>query len=356
MRAKKDHPRFSKNISELRQDLVSRDWIVIATGRAKRPHVFAKPKKVERQPEKNCPFEDPQKSGNLNPILIQTRTPARHLHGKSQKKPHKDIIPKNWFVQIFPNKFPAFGTGAPDLRKVGPYDVMDGVGFHEILVTRDHDRTFAQFSQQEATLVLASYRARYHDLEARPNVRYVSVFHNWGRASGASVYHPHSQILAIPVIPGEVARSLEGSDRYFRENKSCVHCDMVRWERKEKVRIVYENDDFIAVCPFVSRTAYEVRIFPKRHSPDFDSIYPKEILSCADALRISLRKIWKALANPSYNFYIHTAPCEKGICPFYHWHIEILPKVAVWAGFEIATGIEISSIDPAHAARHLRKY
>lgn len=336
-----------KSISELRRDLVSGDWIVIATGRARRPHAFAVPQKVERQPKRGCPFEDPQKAGNKDPVLVLAPD------GLAKEKTK---IPKNWFVQVVPNKFPAFGPGSARVRHAGPYEVMDGIGFHEIVITKDHDKTAAQFTAKEAELLIAAYRHRFQVLQNKPAVRYVSVFHNWGRASGASIYHPHSQIIAIPTVPPDVGRSIAGSERYFRERQRCVHCDMVAWERKIKKRVVYENQDFVAFCPFVSRTAFEVRIFPKRHEPDFAAITPREILNAGDALRMSLRKIHKGLKSPSYNFFIHTAPCNRGICPFYHWHLEIIPKTAIWAGFEIATGIEISTIDPADAAGYLRKF
>lgn len=331
-----------KSASELRQDIVSGDWIVVATGRAKRPHAFIR-KRHKRwyQPKRTCPFEDPQKSGNEDPLLLYSRNSSR----------------KDWWIQVIPNKYPVFYPGlCPPELKDGPYTVMEGVGYHEVIITRDHDRGVAEFSDKEAELLVRSYQERYRQLMGVDCVRYVSIFQNYGEEAGATIYHPHSQLIAIPVIPGDVKDSLEGAERFFRKYKRCAHCAMTDFELKEKKRIVYENEEFVAVCPYTSRTAFEIVVSPKTHSANFEMMGERSRKLFAKVLKTSLKKLRQCLRNPSYNYFIHTAPSggNKGY-PFYHWHLEILPKTAIWAGFEIGTGIEVSTIKPEDAAAFLRR-
>ena len=338
-----------KQISELRQDIVTGDWVVVATGRAKRPNQFARREAQERpQSKANCPFER----------LLETALLVYDRQGRGFKLATKNrlYLKKNWWMQIVPNKFPAFGRGTCSLeRKEGPYLWQDGVGFHEVVVTRHHTRAIAGMSRDEVAVIFRAYRDRCLKLKNEDCVEYVSVFHNSGHDAGATVSHPHSQIIAIPVIPPDISRSLRGSAEYFRRKKRCVHCAMLDFEKRDKRRIIYANRDFIAYCPFVSRQAFEVRIFPLRHQPEFESITESEISSAADALRTILARIYCGLKNPAYNFFIHTAPASDGArANHYHWHIEILPKTAIWAGFEIGTGIEIAAISPEAAANFLR--
>ena len=331
-----------ESYSELRQDIINGGWIAIATGRAKRPHTFGEKKKRKwYQPKSTCPFEDPQKSGNDDPVLI------------FQNPKNKN----DWQVQIIPNKFPVFRPGLcpPELYH-GPYKVMEGVGYHEIVITRDHSKSIAQFSLQEADLLVKSYQVRYRQLIEEECVQYVSIFKNYGKEAGATIYHPHSQIIALPVMPSDVIASLQGAKRYFKNHKVCAHCTMINWERKEKKRIVFENEKFIAICPYTSRAAFNIVVTPKKHNANFEHMEEKDRKFFADALRKTFHKLFKGLNDPSYNYFIHTAPSKgKGDYGFYHWHCEIFPKTTVWAGFEIGTGIEVSTIRPEDAAAFLRK-
>lgn len=326
--------------SELRQDLVSGDWIVNAPGRVKRPRelLLRLPRRT-RIPITRCPFENPQSNGNAASLLAYPRQTA-------------------WRVQVIENKYPAVSHGTVCARKgrQGPFAVVEGRGHHEILITRDHDRTFPRLSPAEASLTFQAFRDRYRFLARDACLAYVAIFHNWGPVAGASVYHPHYQIIAIPVVPPDVRHSLDGSLRYFRRHKTCVHCTMLAWEKKEKKRVVYENAGAIAFAPFVSREPFEVRIFPKAHRPYFEETSPREMAYVADALRRSLGRMEARLNDPDYNFFIHTAPLQdKKNYHHYHWHIEVLPKISVSAGFELGTGIEITVVDPNEAARILKQ-
>ncbi|KKS37358.1 MAG: hypothetical protein A3G49_01730 [Candidatus Sungbacteria bacterium RIFCSPLOWO2_12_FULL_41_11] len=340
-----------KNISELRQDIVFGDWVVIATGRGRRPHDFAKKDGDHwwKRQKKNCPFDE------LIDSAFYVALKSGEVHKLSKK--NKTVLEKNWFLQIIPNKYPAFGKGICAVqRKIGPYFWEDGVGFHDVIITRAHEKSVALMSQKEADILIRAYRDRYLQLKDEDCVEYVSIFHNHGPEAGASIAHPHSQVIAISVVPPDVGRSIKGSAVFYHKNKKCVHCVMIDFEKREKIRIIYENEKFVVFAPFASRTAFEVRVFPKKHSPNFESIHNSEITFLADALKMALAKLCKGLGNPSYNFFIHTSPAANiEALRHYHWHIEILPKTAIWAGFELGTGIDISSIAPEKAASFLRK-
>ncbi|MBI2451400.1 MAG: DUF4931 domain-containing protein [Parcubacteria group bacterium] len=328
---------IQKSVSELRQDLVSGDWVVIATGRAKRPNFFKEKKIMPDQPVQACPFENPQKSTHGDPFYVSPNL-------------------KNWWVQVVGNKYPAFGPGnCLILTKNGPYSQIDGAGFHELVITRDHKRSIAEMSAKEVEAIILAYKNRYSEHSKSECVEYISIFHNHGPAAGASISHPHSQIIAIPVVPPDVGRSLNGSADYFKKNKKRVHDVMLDFEMKEQTRIVYENKDFVSLCPFVSRSIFEVRIFPKKHNPYFEDIKTEEVKTLADILQKTLSKIFKGLNNPSYNFFIHTSPTkDREFYDHYHWHIEILPRASVWGGVELGIGIEILTVLPEDAAEYLR--
>ncbi|OWK26859.1 MAG: hypothetical protein US76_03215 [Parcubacteria group bacterium GW2011_GWA2_38_13b] len=339
-------------LSELRRDLVTGDWVLIAKGRAKRPNVFADLKKEKfSQPIRLCPFEAPQKSGNLDPLLVYDRKGRRKIFSEWKDNP------TDWFLQVLPNKFPAIGQGVcEDTHEVGPYLVMDGVGSHEVVITRNHTKHPGYFSGEEMNLLVGAYKERYLALMTRECVKYISIFHNNGRAAGASLSHPHSQIMAIPIVPLDIRRSLGGSEKYYQNHKKCVHCVMLEWEITDRKRIIFENELAIAFCPFISRAAFEIKIFPKIHQSYFEKINENELKMFSEVLRISLAKLRCGLNDPDYNFYIHTAPVKDEVdWHHYHWHVEILPKTGVWAGFELGTGIEISTIEPEKAAEYLRK-
>lgn len=339
-----------KNLSELRQDIITGEWVLIATGRAMRPQFFRKKSVTTEASRKGCSFEA------LLPDAFLVFDKKGEIYHPTPKIINE--LKKNWFLQTVPNKYPAIRESAicPLPEKRGLYEMMEGVGFHEVVITRDHKKSIGLMNSGEATIVLRAYRARFEALKDEECVEYISVFHNHGSEAGASVFHPHSQIIAIPVIPQDVSRSIAGSLNYFERHKKCVHCEIIHFEIEERARIVYENEKFIAFCPYVSRTAFEVRIFPKIHTPEFESSQDDDLALAGDALRAVLRKLYKGLRNPPYNFFIHTAPTSDGMYyGHYHWHIEIIPKTAVWAGFEIGTGIEISTVAPEEAAKFLRK-
>lgn len=328
----KQKNKLNKNIensicSELRQDLVSGDWVVMA------------PKRQSRHRRTGvCPFCRLEETGQVEPVLEYAREDG------------------SWTLKVIPNKFPALEKyDKLEKRSVGPFSVMNAAGFHEVIITRDHDRHIPDLSVEEVAEIIDAYQDRYLDLMNKRFIDYVSIFHNYGKEAGASLEHPHSQIMALTVIDPDIRRSLEGSKRYYQENKKCVHCVMIEWEREQRERIVFENDDFVAFVPFVSRVPSEIRIFPINHKAYFERITDEEKFNLAKILKESLARIRSAFDNVGYNFFIHTAPCDGNAYDHYHWHIEILPKIAVSAGFEKGARMEIISILPEEAAKKLRE-
>ncbi|MDD5589821.1 MAG: DUF4931 domain-containing protein [Candidatus Portnoybacteria bacterium] len=329
-------PEEKKSVSELRFDLVSKDWVVIATGRSRRPETFKSEQRIkEETSEKNCPFCHLENQGK--PVLV-----------------YPDSGDNNWEVVVIPNKYPAFSGADLNERLVGPYRTIDGVGFHEVVITRDHYQHLAHFKIEKVKQVIDVYQERYLELMNEKFINYVSIFHNYGREAGASIFHPHSQIIALPITDPDLRRSIDGSHEFFEIHKKCVHCTMLEWDMKEKSRVVFENDKFVSLVPFASKVAFEVRIYPKEHKAYFERIKEEEKIKLAEVLQVSLNKICKGLVDPAFNFFIHTAPCDGRNYDHYHWHFEILPKTSVWAGFELCTGVQISTIEPEKAAEYLR--
>lgn len=328
---------IKKPASELRFNLVSKDWVVIATGRARRPETFATHQRIKQEAlEQECPF------CNLD----------------SQEKPvleYKDEKGE-WEVIVVPNKFPAFSFSRSLYERTeGLYSLMDGVGFHEVVITRDHKKSLAELPVLQIKKVIDAYQERYLDLANEKFVNYIAIFHNHGHEAGASVVHPHSQIIAMPLIDPDLRRSINGSHAFFEKHNQCVHCKMIEADLKDGQRIIFTNEKFVVLAPFASRVAFEVRIYPREHHAYFERIKEVDKVLLAQAFKEALGRIFKGMNDPAYNFFLHTAPSDGKNYDHYHWHFEILPKTSTWAGFELGTGIEISTVQPEEAARYLRE-
>ncbi len=333
-----------KVLNEFRQDPVSGEWVLFSTARAKRSH----PKDEVRfyQTKEECFFEPERMAQQETPVAI-------YSHGQLI-----DDLSTDWTAIVIPNKFPVLKKGVcGPTHYTGPFAVAEGNGFHELVITRDHEKSFAQFSEAETTEVVQIYRDRYKAISQDKCGEYISIFHNHGRLAGASVYHNHSQIVSMPMVPTAVSGHMNGAREYFDKTGKKIHEALIAWEIAEDKRIVYQNEYFIALCPYVSRAPYEIKIFPKRSSANFGDISDAETPSLADALGVVLKKISRALDNVDYAFFIHTAPPKKdGLLgyDFYQWHLEIMPRLSIDAGLELGTSVIVNSVDPDEAALVLR--
>ncbi len=328
-------------LNEFRQDLVSGEWVLFAAGRAKRPDQNKSENHIAKQPKGVCPFEDPEKSGNE--IL------ATYFNADKS----------DWFAKAAKNKFPAvIEDGKAITKQVGPFSITEGVGFHEVIIYRDHEKEFRDFSIEELAETIKIYQERYSFMVSQNVSKYILIFHNKGPAAGASIQHPHSQIMSIPILPPDVKRSTRGAEDYYKKHNKRIYDEMISWEIAEQKRIIYENDFFVAFCPFVSKTPYEVRIFPKESHAHFEKMPSDMIGTLADAMSAVFKKIYSALGDPDFNFFIHTAPLEaRDVEPhkFYTWHLEIIPEISMIGAFELGSGIDVNVVDPDEAAKLLKE-
>ncbi len=327
---------------ELRRDPIGGRWVIMSNDKPKGPSDF----EVEKEPvskSENCPFC--YGNEHLTPPEIFA------------KRPH-DTTPNTpgWSLRVVSNKFPALKIeGDLDKQGVGLFDMMNGIGAHEVIIeTPDHTKELSQLGIGQIEEVIRVYRARSLDLRKDKRFEYIMLFKNHGKSAGASLSHPHTQLIALPMIPKSVHEELAASEHYYNYKERCIYCDMLRQEEQDKKRVISSNDAYTAFCPFTSRFAFEIWIMPKAHYAAFDYIDDNMIKSLAVILKDALARMRKVLNAPSYNFIIHTSPIEEHIRKEYHWHIEIMPKLTRTAGFEWGSGFYINPTPPELAAKHLR--
>ncbi len=328
---------------ELRRDPIVGRWVIIATDRAKKPSELARP---EPPPTPGlCPFCPGHEDKTPREVHVTGRAPGAPPNGPG------------WRVRVVPNRFPALKIeGDLDRKADGIYDLMNGIGAHEVVIeTPDHGRPMKDLSEQELTEVLFAFKARMLDLRNDLRFRYILLFKNQGALAGASLEHPHSQLIALPITPRQVQDEIDGARRHFEHRERCIFCDIVAQERKDRSRLVFENEEFLVFSPWAPRSPFETWIMPKRHESNYEA-EPKERLGqCAAALRTTLRRMAVALGNPSYNFIVHSNPLRDLPTPSYHWHIEVMPALTQLAGFEWGSGFHINPVPPEEAAEFLRK-
>lgn len=337
-------------MSELRWDPLKRQWVIVAADRGRRPNDFFEKDPVT--PMTSCPF----------------------CYGNEDKAPHEifAIRPSgppdspNWRVRVIPNKYPVLRVeGDLKSRGYGLYDIMNGIGAHEIIIeTPDHDRGMAELSPEEITDVLKAYRYRITDLRQDMRLRYMVLFKNHGSRAGATISHSHSQIIAVPLVPPVVVTELKTCRDFFEQKGRCIFCDILDFELQAGERIVKDFPGYVILAPFASCLPFELRLFPKRHSHDFALLEDDELAQLAVAMKDMLSRIREVLKDPSYNFIIHTSPSllpRPGKPDFwssieydYHWHIELVPRITPIAGFEWGSGFHINPTAPEEAAAFLR--
>jgi UDPglucose--hexose-1-phosphate uridylyltransferase len=354
---------------ELRKDPISGRWVIISSARAARPEV-PEPRREEETPEARarCPFCYGRESMTPPEIF------AIRNNGDGPNSP-------GWLTRVVPNKFPAFGIFPEiNLRRVGMFQMATGYGAHEVIVeSPEHEVYLEHQPLEQMTRIVDSWWERHIDLERDPKLKYVLIFKNHGKAAGASLAHPHEQIIATTVIPDVLKGKLIHAKEHWQNGEGCIWCGQMEqlfyYENKiynpdgsvlvqvtQRDRMIVENEKFIAYIPFAARMPYEIHILPKEHRHSFIQTTPEERYALAKILKVVLMKVYKLLGNPPYNFYIHSAP-NLNVRPRtgdyttiredFHWHIEILVRTTIWAGFEQGSGIYINPLNPTDAARYL---
>ncbi|MFH1618964.1 MAG: galactose-1-phosphate uridylyltransferase [bacterium] len=321
---------------ELRRDPIIGRWIIVATERGARPSDFKHSEEKPEDPEQ-CPFCPGH----------EDRTPPQitAVNGEGN----------SWQVRVVPNKYPALSAeGFLNRQGEGMYDRMEGVGLHDVVIeTPSHFQLPDEMDEKHMEAILRVYRDRIVELRKDRRIQYVIIFKNHGRAAGASLSHPHSQIIALPMVPIRVRQEMTGAKAYYEYKERCVFCDMIREEQSAGKRIVGENCDFLAVEPYASRFPFETWIIPKNHSGHFEEMREDEISSLAGVLKTVLGKLRRTISNPPFNFMVHTTPIREPQTTYYHWHMEIMPKLSHVAGFEWGTGFYINTVQPEQAAEFL---
>jgi len=329
-------------LPELRKDPITGRWVIIATDRAKRPNDFIR-QPVPAPTARICPFDYGSEHKTPPEILAYRNSGGRDQPG--------------WRVRVVPNKFPALGIeGDLDRRGEGMYDKMSGIGAHEVIIeTPDHMATLADLSEKQIEEVLWAYKERVSDLKRDRRFRYILLFRNHGEAAGASLEHPHSQLIALPVIPKRVQEEVDGAKQFYDFKERCIFCDIIREENTAGTRLVTETDRFTVIAPYAARFPFETWILPKRHESHFEEADAPTLANLSWMLRSTIRKLDKVLERPAYNFIIHSAPVQDAPLTYYHWHLEIIPKLTKVAGFEWGSGFYINPTPPEEAAKFLRE-
>ena len=328
---------------ELRKDPITGRWVIIATDRAKRPTDFVRDK-VEIRGSGFCPFC----SGN------EAKTPPEIL---SYRKDGSQRNTAGWSLRVVPNKFPALGIeGTLNRQGEGLYDKMNGIGAHEVIIeTPEHQHTLATMPVRGVEDVLWAYRDRILDLKKDRRFKYVLIFKNHGDAAGSSLEHTHSQLIALPVVPKRVREEVDSAKEYYSYKERCIFCDIIRQEMEDGVRMIAENASFIAMAPYAPRFPFEMWILPKVHQSAFEESQKYEFEHLAVMLKDMLMRLDKVLDSPAYNHIIHTSPIPEASNDYYHWHLEIMPKLTKVAGFEWGTGFYINPTPPEESAKFLRE-
>ncbi len=324
-------------LPELRQDPVTGVWSILAVGRSRRPG--AVPGASPAEPA--CPFCPGSES------LTPPETWAAGREGGPPDSP-------GWKVRVVPNLYPAFmpEAGTRGWRR-GTRVGRPGHGGHEVIVNSpQHDRSLGDMDHEEAVGLMHAYLARYRHFAAQPRIKQVQVIINHKREAGASLDHPHAQVFVLPMVSRAISDELREARR---SRKGCPLC-VTAEEAREDGRVVLENGTWTAFAPYAARAPFEIRFAPRRHNPDFAAIDEGEIEGMAEVLIRTLGAISSLLGDPPYNLWIHTAPNDGKNHAYYHWHVEMIPRIIISAGFEMATGMHLNILAPEEAARQLREH
>ncbi len=331
---------------QLRQNYILKEWVIIATERAKRPEQLKENKDISanRLPEyePDCPLcpGNEVKTGNTTELL---RIPDDK---------------GGWKIRVIPNKFPALVPMNEEEVRVntsGYLRWMDGIGHHEVLLEHPaHNLTIATMEESTVLEVLYAYQTRLCSLMQLPYVESVILFRNHGTRAGASLVHPHSQIIALPIIPRDVIARMNEAIRYHEEHRECIFCRVLKSELEDRQRVILETDHFLLFVPYAAYSPFSMWIFPKRHCSSFCDASPEELKDLSHVLRQALRRLYFGLNDPDYNYIVRSSPKGYQNSAFFHWYITIVPRMTRTAGFELGSGMYINPSIPEENAEYLR--
>jgi UDPglucose--hexose-1-phosphate uridylyltransferase len=326
---------------EIRQNIATREWVIIATERAKRPEQFFREprERVIDRPSyaADCPFCP----GNEELDLERLRLPT---HGE-------------WVARVVANRFPALqdeGALQPQFSRLG--HALAGIGHHEVVVeSRQHNTCPALETVAEVETTLLANRMRGATLQNDPRIAQLIYFKNHGSGAGASLLHPHTQLLALPIVPHTIEDRIETAKRHYQAHGECVICRIRSEEEYEGSRIIHQTPHFSAFVPYAALSPFHVWIVPHRHTASFLDATNDELADLAGVLRDVLRRIYIGLGDPDYNYVIRTAPRRERTASYLHWYVSVIPRMTRHAGFELGSGMYINTALPEASAAFLRK-
>ncbi|GAB6137841.1 galactose-1-phosphate uridylyltransferase [Halanaerobaculum tunisiense] len=326
-------------MSEIRENIITGEYVVIASKRGKRPHDFEHGDQATSDGG-YCPFCYGNEADTPEEIMAISDDPDREANKSG------------WRIRVVPNKFAALDIDQQlETDNSGFYNQMTGVGAAEVLIeSAEHDSTLGGHSRSQIADVISVLQQRHEGLAQDERLKYIQTFKNFGGTAGASLEHPHWQIMATPVVPNVIDKELTGTQNYYQQHGDCVYCEMIDHELEVEDRIIATNDQFVVFNPYASRYPFETWILPHKHQSDFREITAEQIEDLAQMLQKMVRKIEVGFDSPPYNIILHTAPLVKDDEVSYHWHIEILPRLSITAGFELGTGNFINPTPPEVAA------
>lgn len=339
--------------NELRKDYLLDRWVVIAAERGRRPTDFAKKKDEQNRTAGVCPLCPGNESMTPPALLIYLKSNG----GITKAKDENGFRHKNWVIRCVPNLFPAF---APPKEESDQLQIMKNdsfglaVGHHEVLVeSPNHDEHPANAEVPQLVYLINAYMDRLRELSEKTYVKYISIFRNYGIAAGASLSHAHSQIITTPFVPKIVDEELSASKKFWSQNQKCIFCDIMEKEANGP-RLVEDNEHFVVIAPYASVHPMEFWVIPKRHDLNFLSFTESEKEAFAETLKRNLKGLKDLVNDPPYNYGFHLS-IDRDIQEYYHWHLEVYPRLSIWAGFEKNTGMYINTIAPEIAALELKK-
>ncbi len=330
-------------MAELRKDPIFNRWVIVSKERAQRPEYFSS--REGGLNDEICPF-CPGNEKMTPPEIL-----AYRKEGTYADEP-------GWTLRVVPNKYPALeNEGEAMPIGSGLLYGLNGVGSHEVIIENPCHRTeLEHLPEHHITDCFSAFKERLVDLKTDSRLQHIIIFKNHGKSAGTSQEHPHCQLVAMPVIPTQVSEQISGCRIHYSTHNTCIYCDLIAQERSENLRIVAQNENFMALCPYASRFSFEITILPLNHSARYENCSNQELSSLAQIFKETLARLRKVLDNPPYNFILHTAPVKMNddTEPIFHWHLDIIPKLTTLAGFEKGTGVYINSTLPEEAAEALR--
>jgi UDPglucose--hexose-1-phosphate uridylyltransferase len=327
-------------MSEIRQNMATKEWVIIASERSKRPNQFSSSKRrlTSDRPEwdSDCPFCP----GNEEPELEILRVPREG----------------DWQIRIVHNKYPALQSKGDRIRTFdGVHRRITGVGYHEVLIESPlHNTCPALETPEEVAMMMKIFQERGHTIAADDRIEHIIYFKNHGQMAGTSLVHPHTQLVALPIVPNDIRSRAEEARRYFDDTGICVHCAMLKDELSHELRIVVQGKFFVGIIPYAAFSPFHIWLIPREHRSNFLNVPDKELDDLGLVIHQLLRKLYIGLRDPDYNYVIRSAALDSREQEYLHWYVTIIPRVTRTAGFEVGSGMFINSSLPEESAAFLR--